>query len=269
MGDHQRREIVAPLGPELWCGRCLGPVESPSGPSVVQRGRRMVISDAGRTWTAWRVPAPFRSGLQQENWIQMLNPRDGWMDAGFALWTTDDGGKRWHKSSYLLVGPFGADFVSPSTGWALNGALNGRKKGKPTSWHYRVMSTADGGRRWTIHGTRPMLGMPAEITFANPSQGWIVVPHGLLATTDGGARWTQIRLPHVQPASVSVSGHVLSLVTINGRLLMSTNGGMHWRTIINGRAIPSGGYRIHDRQSHQNRLGPVHTTPWLRGVAWG
>ncbi len=193
-------------------------------------GTGWVTNNGGRTWTAWRVPAQFQSGLQQENWIQMLNPRDGWMDAGFALWTTHNGGKRWHKSSSLLMGPFGADFVSPSTGWALSGL----KRGKPTTWHYRVMSTADGGRHWITHGTWPMLGTPAEIALANPSRGWIVTPHGLLTTTDGGARWTQIRLPHVQPASVSVSGHVLSLVTMNGRLLMSTDGGMHWGTIING-----------------------------------
>ncbi len=193
-------------------------------------GTGWVTNNGGRTWTLWQVPAQFQSGWQQENWIQMVNPRDGWMAAGSALWTTHNGGKSWHKSSSVLVGPFGADFVSPSTGWALSGL----KKGKPTTWYYRVMSTADRGRQWITHGTWPMLGTPAEIAFESLSRGWIIIPHGLLSTTNGAARWTRIRLPHVEPASVSVSGHVLSLVTMNGRLLISTNGGTYWRTIING-----------------------------------
>ena len=193
-------------------------------------GTGWITKNGGRTWTWWHVPAQFQSGVQQENWVQMLNPRDGWMEAGFALWTTRNGGKSWHKSSSVLAGPFGADFVSPSTGWALTGL----KKGKPTTWYYRAMSTTDGGRQWVTHGTWPMLGTPAELAFASSSRGCIVIRNGLLATTDGGARWTQIRLPGVEPASVSASEHVLSLVTMNGRLIISTNGGTRWTTIING-----------------------------------
>lgn len=159
-----------------------------------------------------------------------VTPRNGWMEAGFALWRTKNGGKSWHKRSAVLAGPFWGDFISPTTGWALSGL----KKGTPMTWRYRVMSTTDGGRQWTTHGTLPMLGMPADMAFENSSRGWIVSPHGLLSTTDGGTRWTQIRMPRVKPASISVSKQVLSLVTVNGRLLVSTDGGTRWRTILNG-----------------------------------
>ena len=186
-------------------------------------GSFWITPNGGHTWHATQIPGRFRTGPDQADSIEFINPRQGWLSTYQGLWQTTNGGHAWHKVFTLLPGPYAGDFLSSHVGLALNGA----KRGPVKSWTMTVMETNNGGRTWTSVGTIPMLDVPSSIYFATPDQGWVLDRQGLLSTADAGRTWTLIRFK--QPLqSLTGHGRTLVVVTETGRLLQSRDGGRRW-----------------------------------------
>lgn len=64
-----------------------------------------------------------------------------------------------------------------------------------------VFATADGGASWTSSGAFPSAGVVTDLTFVDPSHGWLLADLGaamgsqgvaLFRTVDGGGHWSQV-----------------------------------------------------------------------------
>lgn len=121
-------------------------------------------------------------------------------------------------------------FPDASAGWAL-----GADGGATRIWH-----TATPGSAWQVQWRGS--GTPLAITASDPAHAWALTgcakPCGrrLLGTTDGGSVW---RVFYSWPASASASvGRVqfvtprLGVATAGGALLVSRDGGAHWRRTL-------------------------------------
>lgn len=112
--------------------------------------------DAGQTWTTTRL-LPLGT-TRTAGIADFLNAHDGWAIAGQALATTQDGGAQWTTftptGSTLDVNSDGLrtlDFVSASTGWALETPPR-----DPAAWSLR--QTRDGGHTW--RRLQPVAALP-------------------------------------------------------------------------------------------------------------
>lgn len=280
-----------------------------TAPSSNQAGPRLAVfgtTDGGRKWTlldAWAqtVPSPWMPGSDIPNAVPMnslsfRNRLEGWgtiplgasgCQQTFAVVHTTDGGRHWHLLGSMSAndGPVSLAFNTPGTGWLSNGSC--------ASDQTFLMSTADGGLRWTLPGSRTFSGsflngsaMGTDVHFSSPEQGFMVnaymtsfaqpadqVPQiQTLVTTDGGQTWRAVPF-----ASGTLRGMVLSLSFASpsigwvvlrqgahATLEATTDAGRHWtlvKKIPLGSAVP--GSPIMDRVSPT--VGYVLTTP---GILW-
>lgn len=187
------------------------------------------ITHNGMTWTRTPLPARFQSGADQAYGIDYVNPQDGWFDSFEELWATHNAGKTWHAIHSLQAGPFLGDFLTAKIGWA----LEGHKYGSPKNMHDRVITTINGGKTWRSAGTVPLMGT-SSISFVTPHTGYVVTAKGVLATRDAGIHWSRIIIANAHPTSVSAADNALYVITVQGRVLKSTDGGRQWTTLIPG-----------------------------------
>ena len=136
---------------------------SPGNPAAPASGSLMLAStsDEARTWTDV-TPAAARPMLSTLFASEAIDPVDGQHAYLAVTAATQDG-----------------DSIAPS----------------PTA----VFATADGGRTWTESTPFTIDGTVAQVTFADPEHGWLLVnvdlsPTGkplpwLYRTTDGGRQW--------------------------------------------------------------------------------
>lgn len=101
-----------------------------------------------------------------------------------------------------------ASFVSTSDGWALASAPCGAHDCSV------VFRSVDGGRSWTKLAVLP--SGETQLRFANSADGWAFLSsgNGLLATTDGGHRWSAVALPG-QVVTLTVAGPEVFAVVAN------------------------------------------------------
>ncbi len=112
-------------------------------------------------------------------------------------------------------GPVSVSFVSPSQGFVLG--TSPCAHAPCTS----VLTTGNGGTSWSVRAALPAsVPDPAaseppsgvsEITFANPSDGWVFGP-ALWATTNGGAAWHQKKLGGPVLSLTAAGGYVYAVV---------------------------------------------------------
>ena len=112
-------------------------------------------------------------------------------------------------------GPVSVSFVSPSQGFVLG--TSPCAHAPCTS----VLTTGNGGTSWSVRAALPAsVPDPAaseppsgvsEITFANPSDGWVFGPL-LWATTNGGAAWHQKKLGGPVLSLTAAGGYVYAVV---------------------------------------------------------
>jgi photosystem II stability/assembly factor-like uncharacterized protein len=153
-----------------------------------------LTTNGGRTWRASAPQHVREMGdvIARVEQVDFLDRRHAWLlavDVSGGLhpayarhaeldWTSD-GGRTWHWT--MPRGCCGAvSFLDPSRGWFLG--------------PHRVMETTDAGAKWTPVSREPFAyGVP---TFADAEHGVAVVGKGeLYRTSDGGRRWSRVRLP--------------------------------------------------------------------------
>jgi photosystem II stability/assembly factor-like uncharacterized protein len=135
---------------------------------------------------------------------------------------TEDGGKTWIKGSNQSVCMFGLDLVDDKTCIASGNGGN-------------VIRTQNGGKSWdrlaNISASRGK-----SVSFAGLENGWISSKTWLGETADAGASWTGVPLPQevkmIETVFFSAPGTGY-LVSIEGDLFHTTNGGAAWEKMSN------------------------------------
>jgi len=144
--------------------------------------------------------------------MRLLAPNRGWaLSVGRILWT-DNGGTSW--KDITPSDPNGAEisgifFLDASHGWVVFA------RGEPDvlgGMTLDLASTENGGVSWSVAPMRlpdwllqSVVGVGADIAFADPRHGWLVLDSGisqssrghgaLLTTSDGGKSWQWPRPP--------------------------------------------------------------------------
>ena len=160
-------------------------------------GLRSVWStnDGGLTWRR-DLPGHLHA-------VAMKGPR-GWMGAGDGRvvenYTTDDFGATWKPCGYPWhpseAAPWSsASFLDAAIGWVTIASYNERE----LPYLGGVAKTVDGGCTWNVLWRDR--GAAAEnlagIQFVDSTFGWLFASYGrLLQTTDGGSHWKSVPLPN-------------------------------------------------------------------------
>ena len=186
------------------------------GWAATASGHLLATADGGRTWR--QMPDPpgtsRAGGARPFNEVAFADELDGCVSSQTALgipssYVTSDGGRTWRQVESMSVlacahGKVGASLLSsaaalpstvtpmlaavvdPSDGWAILDRA--------------VAVTHDGGATWaTILWPAPLptfdplaFSGPAQLSFVNASDGWILANDGrLYRTVDGGQSWVQ------------------------------------------------------------------------------
>lgn len=137
--------------------------------------------NGGVTWTR-RAAAPVEGELMAAAFPSARTGYAATLQTGgqaFTVWTTTDGGLRWHILGTLPFGngsPALLDFPTPRVGWLAVGST--------------LYRTHDSGQTWT----KIFLGetVPTAISFLGSNRGAMVLPSGsVLRTSNGGQTWTR------------------------------------------------------------------------------
>lgn len=196
--------------------------------------------------TARHVPA-FTS-------IHMTDASHGWGVTATALLRISDGGRTWTNALTVPANtrsaPLSAGFFGASDAWVA----------VPDSGAITVYRTTDGGQTWEhtsleISDPEPSvtaspLEQPTDITFIDPSHGWIWVSAGagmggeagtLVATSDGGAHWAPVSVARAPQGTLPAIPY---LGIKSGFSFTSTTDG--WMTILGTFRAPAALYVTHD-----------------------
>jgi len=183
--------------------------------------RLLESADGGRSWAA--SPAqppgatvravggqPAQEPAAGQTWLLRTGRSSGYVLSNPAndaapMWFTADAGMSWSRRQ-VRCGPIGA--MSATLTAAPDGTLLAVCAGQPTAGYQEKSSgrSADGGRSWTVrtpcppprfacHPGVPLdLGYLAQITAASASTGFLAGDRSpLLVTTDGGRHWRTVR----------------------------------------------------------------------------
>jgi photosystem II stability/assembly factor-like uncharacterized protein len=180
--------------------------------------------------------------------VQFLDRTNGWIATyEGSIYHTSDGGLEWERIKTPV--PKGAYissffFTNISDGWIACGlnspdVLNVRGN---KAW---LFQTRDGGHNWSLQYQNEAVQL-SRLTFVNPQVGWAVgrqfVDGGnrpfLIKTTEEGANWIDLsrNVPAMENGNALTDVHADSssdatLLTVNGDLLRTVNGGQRWQQI--------------------------------------
>ena len=180
------------------------------GIAITARGSVLRTLDGGSTWLEASPPGIGPLGLSDN--LTVLNSNTAWVlvpGSDFfsgTLYRTGDGGSSWNSSKVPFSGAL-MQFQDDSHGFAL--AERGANAGSEA---VELFQTSDGGVRWTsmFHNdpglpgasdSLPLVGIKNGMTFVDANTGWVTgsIPVDgeiyLYTTRDGGASWSQQRLP--------------------------------------------------------------------------
>jgi photosystem II stability/assembly factor-like uncharacterized protein len=235
-------------GGKTWVPACLpaGAVSGPGGLNGVvfdadgrrgwvvgtSGGRPLALRtvDGGAHWLAARLPDGIAGSLTD---VEFADQDHGWAvgnlsgtgpanAAGGLLLATTDGGAAW--TAQLVPADVGRlsriAIVDATHGWAVGVSSSGRPL---------IIATGDGGRNWSTQTLPDGIRELRDVAFADVHHGWAVGampvslaaeagrddPGVILATTDGGATWTE--------QAVTV-GSVWSIDAIDARTVFAGGG---------------------------------------------
>lgn len=232
-------------------------------------------TDGGRTWVSvgarrdWSIQA-----------VSAVNATDVWAIGGGFLVRSTDGGRTFTPQLPAPRPTTGVDFVSPTVGFGVGTASD------PGA----VLSTTDGGRTWTRLATMPTTrAQLGAVQFVNTRDGWAAGTAAgagsqrgggpvLLATTDGGHRWTQRPAPQgtvmAMRFDASGRGRLVTSAFPGGstpaRLWRTTDGGRTWTragTVPTGSELMSFGFVRAGAAWALDFTGGAHPGFVLRGTA--
>ncbi len=201
-GDHQSLALTEPGGEiELWATR-----------------------DGGLQWTRQRLhlpPVPPYS--TPDLWFGSLN--DGWLTASNlsqrVFYVTRDGGRTWTREpkSAALSNVAACAPLPGGNGWCVGSEL---------------YASANGGRSFVGAGFLPGLVSGSGLGFRSLAGGAVFSGNSVYVTADAGRSFMRIVLPQdIFVESVQfLSPEVLYVVTGDGRLLQTRDGGRKWRQIV-------------------------------------
>ncbi|MBV8959900.1 MAG: hypothetical protein JO054_02505 [Actinobacteria bacterium] len=143
----------------------------------------LVTSDGGRTWSLSPLPDGFFLAA-----MQLVDATHGWAVGADTILMTNDGGLSWQRQGpQSSQDNFGTvQFVDLDHGWVVGGhpVEQGEAPGL-------IMATVDGGKHWTYQDVGPSTASRYDASFTDAKHGW-AVGTGTLATSDGGATWTEV-----------------------------------------------------------------------------
>lgn len=253
-------------------------------PDFSGRAAVLTTDDGGRRWTVHYLPSAF--GLVTDlscptpahcvafAWLRGSDPLPN-PQAGFdryyptTVLTTDDGGRRWERSSlppgaptvrFELASDAGGSLTCPTA--TVCDATGDEAQIVTTGGDYVVQGdtsvalvSGDGGRSWKITHRTSLVG-PGTLSIscvrstcrmlADPGPG-LTSPYDVLASDDGGRRWsplaaTGLPLPEIgELGSIRCPSVDDCLIPANGpdttgpSFLATGDGGRHWQT----EALPS------------------------------
>lgn len=221
----------APLRDHLYGVRAVGEAEAWA---VGTFGAIYRTTDGGRSWTS------FESGTKQPLFSVDFAPSGRWgLAAGKSgvIVATADGGRSWRAQGQPLGDKhfFKIDVVDERTAWLVG------------DWGV-MATTRDGGATWEDRSLGTVPVRPAEpegdatgglgddvilydVSFPDARHGYVCGEFGtVLATEDGGATWTQRRVPTEKTlfGLHFATPHTGWVVGIDGLVLRTDDGGRSW-----------------------------------------
>jgi photosystem II stability/assembly factor-like uncharacterized protein len=241
-------------------GWALLSTASPSQSSRLDIAR---TSDAGKTWSLI-TPAAARADLSSgQALLHAMSNERAWVvgvaSQSSVVFGTTNGGRSWWRSSQIAsANPVAVNFAGPDHGLLL--ASLGAAMGQEAVQVYR---SADGGHTWSLAaqsaqqpGEPPSSsGLPiacdkSAVAASPAGTAWITgfcagLADTVLVSRDDGAHWISPPLPipptacqqgGCQAAEPQFAGNttflILSAYPDDALLLVTTDGGTNWRTIV-------------------------------------
>jgi len=200
-----------------------------------------LTEDGGRTWFQ-RVPPPDEPDFNPppSRWsTHFVDNKRGWVGGANRVWATTDSGHTW---SPAFSGRMLAIAFSGPRGWM---AVRENQQ-----HHVRNLVSTDAGLSWQQCGKdwNPRVVAPGPwdvVSFVEGGRGWLIVARydadersgrrGVATTTDGGCTWKVIwwnregdNLATIQFVD---SRHGWLASSGYDRLLETSDGGVHWKTV--------------------------------------
>ncbi len=192
-----------------------------------------------RSWSIFRLDDVFFADAAHGWAVGRPEIFSDFLDHG-AILHTSDGGLHWAEQGRELASGltefFAAHFLDAQNGWALDTGHTDPALGSSALYLAR---TSDGGATWQWVSTGIPGGLAigfalvqGGLTFTDPQHGWAVGGLGTIVHTgDGGATWTQQKLPDIYAYS-----HLNGVAFIDDRvgwiagegLWATTDGGASW-----------------------------------------
>ncbi len=209
----------------------------------------LITNDGWQTWKAIALPIETKNDLIQQ--IECVSKNDfiillreyyyqgSPLNKGY-IYTTEDGGTNWTKSTVIPKNIEKIKFIDKNTGWAIGAA---------GSMDSLIYHTKDGGLTWTHQKyiePSAIFGKFNDFDFYDKNNGIVVGDNGLiLYTTDGGENWFRefqpfnftthniyyVIYPSLDAAYASIPNHeiikrtinkILKAPTINNKAFMNT-----------------------------------------------
>ena len=138
-------------------------------------GLLLMTLDGGQNW---QQISGIVNGIVKD--IYFINENKGWiLTKDGNIYSTEDGGNNW---SSHLIGVSGIYYDL----YFLN-----EQKGFATNLSGKLYMTEDGGNVWNQVFTFSQYSNRAKLTFANESEGWLIVGSRLYYTINGGYNWVE------------------------------------------------------------------------------